>query len=159
MHDTHAATDTVSLFTPDASGNETLAAEQRRVGELAVRLGLHGPRISALHAVGAWAVLLRPATEPGDRDRLRGYLDVMGYLPADRKLVAHAERSRGAIDKAAATLTDAFANGTLAPETFLEGKAEELPQRVAGLTRSQIEVLKCILRHQLAPRRAPTCAT
>src|SRR5262249_10187827 len=105
---------------------------------------------SALHAVAAWAVLLRPSTDPDDREHLRSYLDVMGYLPADRKVVASAERTRDTVDAAVPGLLEGLAHGRLDPERFLETDAEQLSDRFAGLTRSQIDLLKAILRHQRA---------
>src|SRR5262249_28869958 len=144
---TYPTTEAVTLFAPRASTNGTVAAEQQRVEQLAVGLGLGRPQLSALHAVMAWAVFLRPSTNPGDRARLRAYLDAMGYLPADRKIVASAERSRDTIDAAVPGLLEGFARGELDPETFLEADAEKLAQRFAGLTWSQLELLKSILRH------------
>src|SRR5438445_12343778 len=90
--------ETITLFAAEASASGTMTAEQQGVEQLAAQLGLGGAQLSALHAVMAWAVFLRPSTDPDDRERLRTYLDVMGYLPADRKIVASAERSRDAID-------------------------------------------------------------
>src|SRR5262249_42766215 len=110
---THPAAATVTLFALEASANGTLTAEQQRIEQLAVRLGLGRPQLSALHAVTAWAVLLRPSTDPGDRERLRAHLDVMGYLPADRKILASAERSRDAVDAAVPGLLEDFARGEL----------------------------------------------
>jgi MoxR-like ATPase len=98
----------------------------------------------------AWATFLRPSTPPGDRERLRAYLDVMGYLPDDRKIVANAERSRDAVEAAVPGLLEGFARGELDPETFLDADAESLSPRLAGLTRSQVDLLKSILRHQCA---------
>src|SRR5919109_4804120 len=117
---THPTPQTVSLFAPAASLNGTVAAEQRRVEELAAALGLGRAQLSALHAVMTWAVFLRPSTDPRDRERLRTYLDVMGYLPADRKIVASAERSRSTVDAAVPGLLEGFAHGELDPETFLD---------------------------------------
>src|SRR4051794_1092241 len=94
---TKPTTETVPLFTPLASANGSASAEQRHIEELAARLGLGRPQLSALQAVMSWAVFLRPTTPPDDRERLRTYLDLMGYLPADRKVVANAERSRDGI--------------------------------------------------------------
>ena len=96
-HD-HPATEMVTLFSAEAAAEGGLIAEQQRVEQLAARMGLGRAQISALHAVMTWAVFLRPSTEPGDRERLRDYLDVMGYLPADRKIVASAERSRDNVE-------------------------------------------------------------
>ena len=81
---THPAAEMVTLFPPPAAVAGTGAAEQH-VEQLAARLGLGRAQLSALHAVMAWAAFLRPSTAPRDREALRTYLDVMGYLPADRK--------------------------------------------------------------------------
>src|SRR5205807_3113933 len=43
-----------------------------------------------------------------------------------------------------------FAAGELDPETFLDADQEQLAPRLAGLTRSQLALLKSILRHQCA---------
>src|SRR5207302_1001640 len=107
-------------------------------------------QLSALHAVMTWAAFLRPSTSSGDRERLRTYLDVMGYLPDDRKIVANAERSRDTIDAAVPRLLEGFARGELNPETVFDAEAEPQSQRLAGLTRSQLELLNSILRHQRA---------
>src|SRR5262245_11579218 len=155
---THQVTETVSLFAPAASANGAVAAIQQHVEQFATGLGLGRAQLSALHAVMAWAVFLRPSTDPGDRALLRDYLDVMGYLPADRKVVASAERSRDTIDAALPGLLEGFAHGGLDPETFLETDAEpgHGPETgpngltLAGLTRSQLDLLKSILRHQRA---------
>src|SRR5262245_62980435 len=96
--DMHPQPETVTLFAPQASADGTVTAEQQCVEEFAARLGLGAAQVSALHAVMTWAVFLRPSTTPDDRERLRSWLDVMGYLPADRKVVASAERSRDTID-------------------------------------------------------------
>src|SRR6516162_7676715 len=130
---THAAA-TVTLFAPEASPNGTVAAEQKHVEQLATHLGLGRDQLSALHAVMAWAVFLRPSTAQGDRERLRTYLDVMGYLPADRKIVANAERSRDTIDAALPGLLEGFARGGLDPETFLATDTEQqlLPSPLGG---------------------------
>src|SRR5262245_28919356 len=154
---THPAAETITLFAPEASPTGTATAEQQGVEELAARLGLDRTRLSALHAVMAWAAFLRPSTDARERDRLRTYLDVMGYLPADRKVVANAERSRATIDAAVPGLLEGFARGELDPETFLEADTEQQllpapPGRAglgvggAGLTRSQLALLKSILR-------------
>jgi hypothetical protein len=146
----HTAAETIALFATRDSANGTAATEQQRIEQLAARLGLGRARLSALRAVMTWAVFLRPSTEPQDRECLRNYLDVMGYLPADRKVVACAERSRDTIDRAVPTLLEGFARGDLDPETFLDAEAGHRSQRLAGLTRSQLELLKSILRHQQA---------
>src|SRR5262249_26225604 len=65
-------------------------------------------------------------------------------------IVANAERSRATIEAAVPALLEGFARGDLDPEGFLQTEAEPLSQRFAGLTRSQIELLKSILRHQRA---------
>src|SRR5262245_42302457 len=137
-------TETVTLFAPP---HGALAAEQRRVEQLAARLGLGRTQLSAFHAVMSWATLLRPSTDARDREALRDYLDVMGYLPGDRKIVASAERSRAAVDAAVPALLEGLARGGPDPEAFLAAAAE---RSVAGLTRSQIELLRSILRHQRA---------
>src|SRR5437764_14651446 len=98
-HD-HPATEMVTLFAAEAAAEGGLIAEQQRVEQLAARLGLGRAQLSALHAVMSWAVFLRPSTDPDHREHLRAYLDTMGYLPADRKVVASAERSRAAVDAA-----------------------------------------------------------
>jgi MoxR-like ATPase len=139
-----------TLFAPEASANGTMPAERQRVEELAARLGLGRAQLSALHAVMTWAVFLRPSTDPHDREALRSYLDVMGYLPADRKIVASAERSRDTIDAAVPRLLEGFARGELDPATFLDADVDQLPPALAGLTRSQRDLLKSILRHQYA---------
>ncbi|HKB36042.1 MAG TPA: hypothetical protein VKD72_06280, partial [Gemmataceae bacterium] len=141
---------TVTLFAPEASPNGTLTAEQQHVEQVAARLGLGGAQLSALHAVMAWAVFLRPSTGPGDRERLREYLDVMGYLPADRKIVANAERSRDAIDEAVPQLLYEIAHCKFNPETFPDAEDAKAYQEFTGLTRSQLDLLKSILRHQCA---------
>jgi MoxR-like ATPase len=147
---THSTTELFTLFAPEASVSGAVAAELHRVEELAAGLGLSRAQLSALRAVMAWAVFLRSSTDECDRERLRTYLDVMGYLPADRKVVAHAERSRGTIDAAVPRLLEGFARGELDPETFLEADAERLARRLPGPTRSQFDLLKSILRHQRA---------
>src|SRR6266545_7747960 len=124
--------------------------EQQHVEEFAARVGLGGAQLSALHAVMTWAVFLRPSTDPHDRERLRAYLDVMGYLPADRKIVANAERSRDTIDAAVPELLMEIAHGNLNPETFPDAEEAKLYQDFTGLTRSQLDLLRAILRHQCA---------
>src|SRR5271166_39750 len=98
--DEHTHTATVTLFTAETSANAAVTAEQQGVEQLAGQLGLGRAQLSTLHGVMTWAVFLRPSTDPCDRERLRTYLDLMGYLPADRKIVASAERSRDTIDAA-----------------------------------------------------------
>src|SRR3954468_8983650 len=127
---------TVSLFAAGAAANGTAIADQQLVDDLARRLGLGPPQLSAVRAVMTWATFLRPSTDRHDRERLRTYLDVMGYLPADRKIVANAERSRAAVDAAVPALLEGFAQGDLDPEAFLETEAERLEPPFAGLTRS-----------------------
>ena len=140
----------VTLFAPEASPDGALAAEQQHVEQLAAELGLGRDQLSALHAVMAWAAFLRPGTPPADRERLRTYLDVMGYLPADRKIVASAERSRDAIDAAVPELLREIADGNFDPETFPDAEEARLYQDFTGLTRSQLDLLISILRHQRA---------
>src|SRR5579872_3002715 len=123
---THPTTEAVTLFASAATANGTVAAEQQHIEKLAARLGLGRAQLSALHAVMTWAVFLRPSTDPRDRERLRTYLDIMGYLPADRKIVASAERSRDTIDAAVPKLLEGFARGELDPESFLEADTEQL---------------------------------
>jgi len=156
-HKTFPITEPVTLFSVNGSANGTMTAERKRVEDLARRLGLDRARLSAVQAVMTWAVLLRPSTARDDRDRLRAYLDVMGYLPADRKVVANAERSGKGVDAAVPALLEGFVRGNIDPETFLGTDAAELsePDALAGkadggLTRSQVELLKSILRHQRA---------
>jgi hypothetical protein len=126
------------------------AAVRQHVERLAAGLGLSRPQLSALHAVVTWAIFLRSSTNSRDRAILRAYLDIMGYLPADRKVVANAERSRDAIDVTVPALLDGFAQGHFDPETFPEANAGREPHQFAELTRSQLDLLKSILRHQLA---------
>ncbi len=134
MHDTVAAT----------TSKRTLLGTEPEVAALAEKLGVSGPRLSAVHAVMTWAVFLRDSTEKRDRENLRHFLDVMGFLPADRKVVANAERSRETIDEAVPKLLEGFASGSLDPDAFPGSK------RFAGLTDSQVELLAAILRHRLA---------
>jgi hypothetical protein len=146
----HPAMETITLFAAEATANGAVTAQQQLVEQLAERLGLSRAQVSALHAVMAWAVLLRPSTDPGDRESLRNYLDVMGYLPANRKIVASAERSRDTIDATVDGLLEAFVRGELGPETVLDADAKHLPPHLAALTASQLDLLKAILRHQRA---------
>jgi hypothetical protein len=151
MHDpTSPAAEVVTLFAADVPADGTATAERQRVEHLARRLGLGPARLSAVHAVMTWAAFLRPSTDRRDRESLRTYLDVMGYLPADRRVVANAERRRGAVEAAVPALREGFARGDLEAEGFLGTDSELLAQRFAGLTRSQIDLLKSILRHQCA---------
>jgi MoxR-like ATPase len=138
---THPTTAAIPLFAHAAPASGAVPAQEQRIEQLAARLGLGRAQLSALHAVMAWAAFLRPGTPPADRERLRTYLDVMGYLPADRKIVASAERSRHAIDAALPGLLEGLARAQ-DPETIL--------QSGAGLTRSHVDLLKVILRHQRA---------
>src|SRR5262249_34430900 len=64
----YSATTTLTLFASEASANGKVTAAQRRIEELAARLGLDRARLSALHAVMTWAAFLRPSTEPRDRE-------------------------------------------------------------------------------------------
>ncbi|MCE9565239.1 MAG: AAA family ATPase [Planctomycetes bacterium] len=144
------ATETVTLFTPVAPVPGAVTAERQRVQELAARLGLSRPQLSALEAVMTWAVLLRPSTNARDREHLRTYLDIMGYLPSDRKVVASAERSRDAINEALPQLLYEIAHCPFNPETFPDAGDAEAYQEFTGVTRSQLDLLKSILRHQLA---------
>src|SRR5579883_1228252 len=149
MHDPISPViETVALFAAGASANGTAAAECQSVEHLANRLELDRAQLSAVQAVMTWAVFLRPSTDRGERECLRHYLDVMGYLPADRKIVANAERSRNGVDAAVPVLLEGFARGEFDAEAFLETDAEQLAHRFAGLSRSQFELLKSILRHQ-----------
>src|ERR1041384_7759510 len=113
---THPGTGMITLFGPEASANGNVPAEQERIDQLAARLGLGRAQLSALHAVMRWAVFLRQSTNPCDREALRTYLDVMGYLPGDRKIVASAERSRATIDPVVPRLLEGFARGELDTE-------------------------------------------
>jgi len=151
MHDhTSATSATVTLFTADPSANGMVTTERQRIEHLANRMGLGPSQVSAMQAVMTWAVFLRPSTPPRDRECLRDYLDVMGYLPADRKIVANAERSRNGVDAAVPSLLEGFVQGHIDTEAFLGSDTESLAQRYAGLTRSQLDLLKAILRHQRA---------
>src|SRR5207247_6805375 len=47
-------------------------------------------------------------------------------------------------------LLEGSSRGEMVPETFLEADAEQLSSRLGGLTRSQLDLLKSILRHQCA---------
>src|SRR3977135_878903 len=134
MHEhIQSTTETVTLFALEASATGTMTAEQRHIEQLAAGLGLSRPQLSALHAVMTWAAFLRPSTTSGDRERLRTYLDVMGYLPADRRIVANAERSREAIDTALPELLREIAHGNLNPETFPDAEEANLYQEYTGL--------------------------
>ena len=113
----------VTLFADNPSMNGPVTAEHERIEHLARQLGLDRARLSAVHAVMTWAVFLRPSTDQHDRERLRTYLDVMGYLPADRKIVANAERSRDTVDDAVPALLEGFAGGDLDVEAFLEHRS------------------------------------
>ncbi|OAI49376.1 hypothetical protein AYO44_06500 [Planctomycetaceae bacterium SCGC AG-212-F19] len=144
------AMETVTLFAADAPANGTVTAQRQCVEHLAQRLGLDRAQLSAVQAVMTWAAFLRPTTDRRDREPLRTYLDVMGYLPADRKIVASAERSRHGVDAAVPALLEGFAQGMMDVEAFLGANADRLAERFAGLTRSQVDLLKSILRHQCA---------
>lgn len=146
----HPATEPVTLFALDSATNGAMSAEWQGIQQLAARLGLDPTRLSTLHAVMAWATFLRPSTAPEDRERLRSYLDVMGYLPADSRIVAHAERSRDTIDAALPAILEGFARGELNPDTSLDLDAEHRHSSLANLTRSQLALLKSILQHQRA---------
>src|SRR5262249_33391400 len=135
---TSPPTEAITLFRDEPSANGTASAERQQVEHLTGRLGLGRAQLSAVHGVMTWAVFLRPSTDPADRECRRPYLDVMGYLPADRRTVAHAERSRGGVDAAVPALLEGFAGGELDPEAFLETDAGLLAQRFAGVTRSQV---------------------
>lgn len=150
MHEHPSPEEAVTLFAVDASANGAVTAERQRLEHLASRLGLGRAQLSAVDAVMTWAVFLRPSTDRHDREHLRTYLDVMGYLPADRRIVANAERSGHAIAAVVPALLEGFARGNLDAEEFLGTDTELLTQRFAGLTRSQVELLKSILRHQRA---------
>ncbi|MGH7222054.1 MAG: hypothetical protein ACRELF_02390, partial [Gemmataceae bacterium] len=151
MHNpTSQATETFTLFAVDAFTEGMKTAQNPSIDHLARQLGLDRAQLSAMQAVMTWAVFLRPSTDQADRERLRSYLDVMGYLPSDRKIVAHAERSRNAVDAAVPALLEGFAGGEFDTEVFLGTDTEQLTQRFDGLTRSQIDLLKSILRHQRA---------
>jgi MoxR-like ATPase len=97
-----------------------------------------------------WAAFLRRSISAADRTQLRAYLDVMGYLPADRKIVAHAERSRQPVDGAAMDLLKGFITGELTVDGFLAADVGRLSRRFGNLTKSQLELLRSILRHQRA---------
>ncbi len=151
MHDSHCpATEAVGLFAADGPADGPVPAARRQVEDLARRLGLDRARLSAMQAVIAWGLFLRPSTEPSDREALRTYLGVMGYLPADRRVVANAERSRAAIDEAVPQLLYEIAHCKFDPETFPDDGDARAYQEYVGLTRSQVELLRSILRHQLA---------
>jgi hypothetical protein len=151
MHNhTSQATETFTLFAGDAFANGTRTVESQSIEHLARRLGLDRAQLSAVQAVMTWAVFLRPSTDQADRERLRSYLEVMGYLPSDRKIVAHAERSRGSVEDAVPPLLEGFAAGEFDTEAFIGTDTEQLTNRFDGLTRSQIDLLKSILRHQRA---------
>src|SRR5258707_14327264 len=92
------ATPTVTLFAANASANGTASAERQRVEHLTGRLGLGRAQTSAVQAVMTWAVFLRPSTDQPDREGLRDYLDVLGYLPDDRKIVGNVGRSRVGVE-------------------------------------------------------------
>jgi hypothetical protein len=111
------ATEAITLFTPGTTTG-VVSTTRQRVQELAGELGLSGPQLSAVHGTMTWAVFLRPSTPQRDRETLRSYLDVMGYLPADRKVVASAERSRDVIDEALPQLLDEITHRPFNPETF-----------------------------------------
>jgi hypothetical protein len=148
--DEHTPAETATLFAPEVSANGSATAERHRVEQLVAELGLGPNQLSALRAVIAWAVFLRPSTDPHDRECLRNYLDAMGYLPSDRKIVASAERSRDIIDTVLPALLEGFARREFDPESFLEADTEDRPHPLAVLTRSQVDLLKSILRHQRA---------
>jgi hypothetical protein len=154
MHDPAPPVATVSLFALDASADGPMTAERQRVEQLAKRLGLDRDQLSAVRAVMTWATFLCPATRSSDREALRQYLDVMGYLPEDRKIVAHAERSRHNVAAAVPFLLDGFTRGSIDADIFLTSGTDLLLQRFAGLNRSQVDLLKSILRHQRALEEA-----
>jgi MoxR-like ATPase len=155
MHErTQSETAAVTLFAPDATATGAVAIGRRGIQKLAARLGLSRSQLSALHAVVTWGVFLRSATDSRDRETLRTYLSVMGYLPADRKVVAWAERSRETVQAILPELLKTFARGEIDPETFPATSTGCAPHPLAGLTRSQIALLTFILRHQLALDRA-----
>lgn len=138
----------LTLFADAWSKNGT-AGDWRRVEELTRALRLKPAHVSAVHAVMTWAVFLRPSTPPTERERLRTYLDVMGYLPAG-KIVASAERSRAAIDEAVPQLLYEIAHCNFNPATFPEDADTNAYREFTGVTRSQMDLLRSFLRHQLA---------
>jgi hypothetical protein len=151
MHDPlTAGKEMVTLFAIPAPEPGAATSEHLHLEQLARQLGLDRAQLSAVQAVMTWAAFLRPSTDPAARGHLKTYLDVMGYLPADRKVVASAERSSAGVDAAVPELLEGFARGGIDPDAFLAAEADKLAQRHAGLTRSQVELLKSILRHQRA---------
>ncbi|MFO0968143.1 MAG: hypothetical protein U0793_21515 [Gemmataceae bacterium] len=140
-----ATPEPVNLFAAAAPA-DAATSQRRRIQQLASRLGLSRAQLSAAHAVMTWAVFLSPSTERRNRDALRSYLDTMGYLPVDRKIVAGAERSRNGVDAAVPTLLRGVVHGTFDDDAFLHDNATP----AAGLTRSQVDLLKSIVRHQRA---------
>src|SRR5262249_58078320 len=112
------ATETITLFAANGSANGTASAEPQGVEHLTSRLGLGRAQLSAVQAVMTRAVFLRPSPDKGDRENLRTYLDVMGYLPDDRKIVANPEPSRHGGDAARPALLEGFARGRPHPQAF-----------------------------------------
>lgn len=140
--------DKITLFSLETSQKSDLLDDQKDIEKLARELGLSGSQLSALHAVMTWATFLRASTPAPDRERLRSYLDIMGYLPTDKRVVSHAERSTDHVDDVVPNLLQRFTTGESEPQTFLETSSRELKRELPELTKSQVELLKSILQHQ-----------
>ncbi len=147
-HESASLEEKITLFSTEADVGATLKEEQQRVAEMATQLGLKSEQLSALQAVMKWAVLLRNSTPTSEKEKLRSYLDVMGYLPKDRRIVANAEKSKDRIEECVPVLLDHFARNEISPGDFLEADTSTLRNQFEDLTRSQIELLKSILEHQ-----------
>jgi hypothetical protein len=150
MHDTTSQPPPLTLFAAEASTDGRVTPERQRVEELARQLGLDRPQLSAVQAIMTWAALLEPSTTSSERECLRQYLDVMGYLPSDRKIVASAERSRGGVSAVVSALLEGICGGTLDAETILHTDADDLAPPFTSMTRSRAQLLKSIVRHQRA---------
>lgn len=132
----------------------SLAELNRAVEESAREQGISAPQLTALRALGRWSELLRAAaSSPGEPrheylEPLRNYLDSMGFMPRDARVVARALRGTIEIEQVVPELMQQLVKGEISVEQILNNNPKTIQRQFPDLTISQVRLLQSVLRHQ-----------
>lgn len=116
--------------------------------EDAKKYGISDEGLSAMIAVTQWKKLLSAPSGSEERVEREYYLTTMGFIPARSQVIAQAYRSKNQVDQVYPALMAAFAKGRLDPAEFVDKSADQIKEQFPGLSKSQAELLREIMRQQ-----------
>lgn len=126
-----------------------VAESFQTITELARESGFSMPQLSGLTSVIRWKELLT-SESPEDREAVKVYLEVFGYLPDNKRILSHAARNTDSIEIAADKLTQAVSAGEITPAAFATQDPLVIKTQFPELSKSQIQILQAIMGQQLS---------